>query len=100
MTGFGGYDLDSNPLTMDYVNSVNYNSANQRLASFWQKDLGTTNFTYNERNELTTIQAPGVTVQYEFSATAENGQILSRTGAGPDHPVASNCSETEYLKAL
>ena len=29
-----------------------------------------------------------------------SGQILYRTGAGPDHPVASNCSETEYLKAL
>ncbi len=29
-----------------------------------------------------------------------SGQVLYRTGAGPDHPVASNCSETEYLKAL
>ena len=29
-----------------------------------------------------------------------SGQILYRTGAGPDHPVASNCSETEYLTAL
>lgn len=28
------------------------------------------------------------------------GQILFRTGAGPDHPIASNCPETEYLKAL
>ena len=28
------------------------------------------------------------------------GQILYRTGAGPDHPIASNCPETEYLKAL
>lgn len=29
-----------------------------------------------------------------------SGQILYRTGAGPDHPIASNCPETEYLKAL
>ena len=28
------------------------------------------------------------------------GQIVYRTGAGPDHPIASNCSETEYLKAV
>lgn len=28
------------------------------------------------------------------------GQIIARTGAGPDHPVASNCPETEYLKAI
>lgn len=28
------------------------------------------------------------------------GQILYRTGAGPDHPVANNCPETEYLKAI
>lgn len=26
-------------------------------------------------------------------------QILARTGAAPDHPVAPNCPETEYLKA-
>jgi len=26
-------------------------------------------------------------------------QILDRTGAGPDHPIAMNCPETEYLKA-
>ena len=64
---------------MDYVNTVSYNNVNGRLTGFWQKDLGTTNFTYNERNELTSIQAPGVAVQYEFSATADNGQILSRT---------------------
>ena len=69
-------------LTVDWINSVNYNNVNQRLGSFYQKDLGTTNFTYNERNELTAIQAPGTTVQYEFSATADNGQILSRTMNG------------------
>ncbi len=28
------------------------------------------------------------------------GQILYRTGAGPDHPIANNCPETEYLKAI
>lgn len=27
-------------------------------------------------------------------------QILDRTGAGPDHPVLSNCPETRYLKVL
>jgi len=27
-------------------------------------------------------------------------QILERTGAGPDHPVMSNCPESRYLKAL
>ncbi len=27
-------------------------------------------------------------------------QFLARTGAGPDHPVMSNCPESRYLKAL
>jgi 23S rRNA (cytosine1962-C5)-methyltransferase len=27
-------------------------------------------------------------------------QILDRTGAGPDHPVMSNCPESRYLKVL
>jgi 23S rRNA (cytosine1962-C5)-methyltransferase len=27
-------------------------------------------------------------------------KIIARTGAGPDHPVASNCLETDYLKAI
>jgi 23S rRNA (cytosine1962-C5)-methyltransferase len=27
-------------------------------------------------------------------------QILDRTGAGPDHPVMSNCPESRYLKAV
>ncbi|MCB1129177.1 MAG: class I SAM-dependent rRNA methyltransferase, partial [Verrucomicrobiae bacterium] len=27
-------------------------------------------------------------------------QILDRTGAGPDHPVLSNCPESRYLKLL
>jgi 23S rRNA G2069 N7-methylase RlmK/C1962 C5-methylase RlmI len=26
-------------------------------------------------------------------------QLLARTGAAPDHPVAANCPQTEYLKA-
>jgi 23S rRNA (cytosine1962-C5)-methyltransferase len=26
-------------------------------------------------------------------------RLLFRTGAAPDHPVASNCPEGEYLKA-
>ena len=31
---------------------------------------------------------------------ARTMQILEKTGAGPDHPVASNCPETEYLRAV
>jgi 23S rRNA (cytosine1962-C5)-methyltransferase len=27
-------------------------------------------------------------------------QIIARTGAAPDHPVAADCPETEYLKAV
>jgi 23S rRNA (cytosine1962-C5)-methyltransferase len=27
-------------------------------------------------------------------------QILARSGAAPDHPIAPNCPETEYLKAV
>jgi 23S rRNA (cytosine1962-C5)-methyltransferase len=27
-------------------------------------------------------------------------QILARTGAAPDHPIAADCPETEYLKAV
>jgi len=41
-------------------------------------------------------------------ATAERGarhavrhvQILAKTGAAPDHPVATNCPESEYLQAV
>lgn len=29
-----------------------------------------------------------------------NVQILAKTGAAPDHPVAADCPETEYLKAV
>ena len=31
---------------------------------------------------------------------ARTMQILEKTGAAPDHPVASNCPESEYLKAV
>ena len=27
-------------------------------------------------------------------------QIIERSGAGPDHPVYSNCLESRYLKVL
>src|SRR4029453_7036276 len=27
-------------------------------------------------------------------------QIVAKTGAAPDHPVASDCPESEYLKAV
>lgn len=29
-----------------------------------------------------------------------DAQIFERTGAGPDHPTATNCPESDYLKAL
>jgi 23S rRNA (cytosine1962-C5)-methyltransferase len=32
--------------------------------------------------------------------TGRRIQLLGRTGAAPDHPVAPNCPETEYLKAV
>lgn len=31
---------------------------------------------------------------------ARHVQILAKTGAAPDHPVAANCPETEYLQAV
>ena len=27
-------------------------------------------------------------------------QLLAKTGASPDHPIAANCPETEYLRAM
>jgi 23S rRNA (cytosine1962-C5)-methyltransferase len=33
-------------------------------------------------------------------STSRKVQILAKTGATPDHPVASDCPETEYLKAV
>lgn len=31
---------------------------------------------------------------------SRRARILARTGAAPDHPIAANCLETEYLQAL
>ncbi len=55
---------------------------------------------------LLTCSCSGLLSMSEFTmtvraATADrNPRILSRTGAGPDHPVQMNCLETEYLKCL
>ncbi len=34
------------------------------------------------------------------SVPSRSLQILAKTGAAPDHPVAADCPETEYLKAV
>jgi 23S rRNA (cytosine1962-C5)-methyltransferase len=34
------------------------------------------------------------------SVPCRNLQILAKTGAAPDHPVAADCPESEYLKAV
>ncbi|MCA9053081.1 MAG: class I SAM-dependent rRNA methyltransferase [Planctomycetaceae bacterium] len=56
---------------------------------------------------LLTCSCSGLLSAEEFgkivcSATPEGRrlQILHRSGAGPDHPVAGDCPETEYLKAI
>jgi 23S rRNA (cytosine1962-C5)-methyltransferase len=56
---------------------------------------------------LVTCSCSGLLPAEEFvrivSSAAPAGrrlQFLSRTGAAPDHPVAADCPETEYLKAL
>ena len=56
---------------------------------------------------LLTCSCSGLLPADEFrkvvcSATPEGRrlQIFDRTGAGPDHPIAGDCPETEYLKAL
>jgi 23S rRNA (cytosine1962-C5)-methyltransferase len=56
---------------------------------------------------LVTCSCSGLLSAEEFgkivcSATPEGRrlQILHRSGAGADHPVAGDCPETEYLKAL
>ena len=56
---------------------------------------------------LVTCSCSGLLAAEDFSRLmigaippGRSGQILCRTGAGPDHPIASNCSETEYLKSL
>lgn len=40
--------------------------------------------------------APGAPVRH----TARPLQVLVKTGAAADHPIAANCPETEYLKAV
>ena len=54
-----------------------------------------------------TCSCSGLLSMFEFqklvSAAAPQGhilQILEKRGAGGDHPIATNCPETEYLKAL
>lgn len=39
---------------------------------------------------------PGVKARH----AARSLQVLARTGASPDHPVSSQCPQTEYLKAV
>ena len=41
-------------------------------------------------------------IKYEATgrSVSRKMKIIARTGAGPDHPVASNCLETDYLKAI
>jgi len=43
---------------------------------------------------------PPVREGQAHSPSSYSLQILARTGAAPDHPVASDCPETEYLKAV
>lgn len=40
------------------------------------------------------------TVYRALRRVGRPGQMFDSTGAGPDHPVMSNCPESEYLKAL
>jgi len=56
---------------------------------------------------LVTCSCSGLMGVREFQQTvgsalpgARSAQILFRTGAAPDHPIALHCPETEYLKAL
>ncbi len=56
---------------------------------------------------LVTCSCSGLLAEEEFArivnAAAPAGrrlQILHRSGAGPDHPVAGDCPETEYLKVI
>jgi 23S rRNA (cytosine1962-C5)-methyltransferase len=43
---------------------------------------------------------PGSKSEARPRRTARLVQVLAKTGAAPDHPVASHCPETEYLKAV
>ena len=56
---------------------------------------------------LLTCSCSGLMSQELFLRTVSSavpgnrrGQILFRTSAGPDHPVATDCWETDYLKAF
>ena len=56
---------------------------------------------------LLTCSCSGLMPAEEFQRTVaaaipegRRATILYRTGAAPDHPIATNCPETEYLKAL
>ena len=43
---------------------------------------------------------PPATEDRDARHAARHVQILAKTGAAADHPVAANCPETEYLKAV
>jgi 23S rRNA (cytosine1962-C5)-methyltransferase len=57
---------------------------------------------------LVTCSCSGALPREEFNSIAveacrragRNVQILNQTGASPDHPIAANCPESEYLKVL
>ncbi len=56
---------------------------------------------------LLTCTCSGLLGVREFQQTVasavppgRSARILDRTGANPDHPIAANCLETEYLQAL
>jgi 23S rRNA (cytosine1962-C5)-methyltransferase len=57
---------------------------------------------------LVTCSCSGKVTESDFEKHACRGihragrrfQILDRTGAGPDHPIYSNCPEGRYLKVI
>lgn len=55
---------------------------------------------------LLTCSCSGLFSMSDFTMTVraamgdKTPRILNRTGAGPDHPIQSNCLETEYLKCI
>ncbi len=57
---------------------------------------------------LLTCSCTGLVYEHKFmevvhQAASRAGRVLQRfdrTGAGPDHPIMTNCPESEYLKAL
>lgn len=55
---------------------------------------------------LLTCSCSGLLSMTDFTLTVRaaigtpSQQILFKTGAAPDHPIAGNCLETEYLKCL